>query len=195
MARRMVARTSGAVLGARGGRLRAAALLVALGVSLAACGSGASSSATTATPTLPGGQATATLSSATSAPRSSPTATPGSVAQSGSLDICEPVTPTPVSISVLPEIPAYPNGRLLLAESKDGNAEYGYCATDPVSTVAAFYTQALPGKDWQNIQTFTNLSTKNIIATRGANESVTITISPDTLRAGNTDLLIIVQGL
>lgn len=195
MARRMLARAGEAWSGAHQARLSAAGLFLVLGLLLAACSSGGSSGANTATPTIPIGQATATLASATNAPSSSPTASPGSVAQSGSLDICKPVTPTPVSISVLPEIPPYPNGRLLLAESKDGNAEYGFCASDPVSAVATFYTQALPGKGWQNIQTFTNLSTKNIIATRGANESVTITISPDTLQAGNTDLLIIVQGL
>ena len=195
MARRMVARTGGAWSAAHGARLSVVGLFVALGVLLAACASGGSSSAATATPTIPAGQATATLASATGTPAFLATATSGSVAQSGSLDICHPATPTPVTASVPPEIPPYPNGQLSLAESSDGNAEFGYCVSDSVSVVTAFYTGGLPGKGWQNIQTFANLSTENIIATRGATESLTITISPDTLQTGKTDLLVIVKGL
>jgi hypothetical protein len=195
MARRMMARADRTWRGAHMARLRAAGLLLALGLALVACDAGGSSSSATATSTVPAGQATVTPTSASGTPASSPTTSPGSVAQSGSLDICHPATPTPVTASIPQEVPPYPNGRLLLAQANGSDAEFGYCATDSVSVVTAFYTQGLPGKGWKNIQTFSNLSTVNIIATRGANESLTITISPDTLQAGNTDLLIIVKGL
>ena len=45
-----------------------------------------------------------------------------------------------------------------------------------------------------DLKTFMNLGTENVTATRGASETVTITVSPDTLQQGNTDLLIILQG-
>src|SRR5579859_3451435 len=196
MARRMVAQSGGASSGAHGVRLRATGLFVALGLLLAACGSGGSSSAATATSTIPAGQATATLASATTTPATNPTATPASVAQSGSLDICQPVTPTPVQISVPAEIPVYQSGQIKLAEANTttNTSEFGFCIPDSVSAVASFYTHALPGKGWDNLNTFINLGTENVTATRGSSETVTITISPDTLQQGNTDLLIILQG-
>ena len=104
-------------------------------------------SAATATATVPAGQATATLASATDTPASNPTATPASVAQSGSLDICQPVTPTPVQISVPAEIPVYQSGQIKLAEANTvtNTSEFGFCIPDTVSAVASFYAQALPG--------------------------------------------------
>jgi hypothetical protein len=194
MARRMVARTGGLWCGPRGGRLRAVGLIVALGLALAACGSGDTSSAPT--PTVPAGQATATLSVVTGTPGPSPTPLPGGAAQAGVQDICSPSSPLPVTTSVPAEIPAYANGKLQLAtQIGSDSAEFGYCTRDTVSAVAAFYTQGLAGKGWQNIQTFDNLSTVNIIGTRGDSENVTITIAPDVKLPGNTDLLIIVKGL
>ncbi len=191
MARRMVARAGGASCGAR---LRAAGLLVALGVLLVACASSGPSSATAGTPTTPTGLVTGTPTNDSGSP--TPTLSPGSVAQSGSLDICQPVTPTPVQIGVPAEIPVYQGGQLKLAEanSATNTAEFGFCISGTVSAVGTFYTQALPGKGWGAIKTYSNLGTENITATRGSSEMLTITISPDTLQSGNTDLLIILQG-
>ncbi|HEU0026659.1 MAG TPA: hypothetical protein VFQ25_06040 [Ktedonobacterales bacterium] len=194
MARRMVARAGETWRGPRGGRLRAAGLIVALGLALVACSSGDTSSAATPTATT-AGQATATLS-VSGTPSPSPTPLPGGAAQAGVQDICSPSSPLPVTTSVPAEIPAYANGRLQLAtQIGSDSAEFGYCTSDTVSAVATFYTQGLSGKGWQNIQTFDNLSTVNIIGTRGDSENVTITIAPDAKLAGNTDLLIIVKGL
>lgn len=194
MARRTVARAGWAWRGARGGRLRAAGLIVALGLALAACGSGDTSSASVK-PTVQVAVETATATvSGTPAP--TPTPLPGGAAQAGVQDICSPSSPLPVTTSVPAELPPYPTGHLQLA-TKIGSdsAEFGYCTPDSVNAVAMFYTQGLPGKGWQGLQTFNNLSTVNIIGTRGSNESVTITIAPDVKMPGNTDLLIIVKGL
>lgn len=176
----------------RGRRIRAITLLATLGLLLAACDAGGSSSAS-ASPTPFASQATATIPGA-SGP--TPTTVPGSVAQAGSIDICNPNQAPLIAASVPAEVPQYTNGQLRLAQPVgSGNLEIGYCTTDSVSVVGAFYVQALPGKGWQNIQTFHNLSTQNIIATRGSSETLTITASPDTLVSGDTNLLIIVKGL
>lgn len=81
----------------------------------------------------------------------------------------------------------------MLAEADGPISEFGYCIHDTVSAVANYYARSLPGKGWSDVQTYINLATENITATRG-NETLTITVSPDTLQSGNTDLLIILQG-
>ena len=177
---------------ARAQRRGAACALLALGLLLAACASGGPTGASSATPTLPA-EPTATLASGTGSGTPTPSPTPAGVAGSGSLDICQPVTPTPIQISVPAEIPVYPSGQIKLAEADGTTSEFGYCIPDTVSAVATFYVKALPGKGWSAVKTYVNLATENITATRG-NETLTITISPDTLQRGNTDLLIILQG-
>ncbi|HEY7974130.1 MAG TPA: hypothetical protein VID72_02210 [Ktedonobacterales bacterium] len=190
-----IARRSSAGRGASVRWPRTVGLLVALSLLLAACDVGGASGANS-TPTLPAGQATATLPGVSGTATPSPTPLSGGAAQAGATEICVPSAPLPISISVPAEIPPYPNGQLRLASAVgSNNADFGYCTPDSVSVVAAFYTQALPGKGWQNIQTFVNLGTENIIGTRGSGESVTITISPDSLQSSATDLLIIVKGL
>lgn len=194
MARRMVAwATDGAWSAAR---LRAVGLLLAFGFLLAACDSGGSTSANAApTPTLPLAQSTTTAPAGSGTGTASPSPTAAGVAGSGSLDICQPVTPTPVQISVPSEIPVYQSGQIKLAEANTATNtyEFGFCIPDTVSAVGTFYAQALPGKGWGALKTFTNLGTENITATRASSETVTITVSPDTLQQGNTDLLIILQ--
>ncbi|HZC05813.1 MAG TPA: hypothetical protein VE338_09240 [Ktedonobacterales bacterium] len=165
--------------------------LLALGVCalLAGCAAGSPSVAQTtpvatvtiappATPT-PGGPPTPTI-----------TPLPGSANLAGATDIC--TSPITVSTSLPPEIPPY-NGQLRLAQTSGGDAEFGYCSTDSVAAITSFYATQLPGKGWQNIQTFVNNATRNIIATRGG-ENLTITVSPDVVRTGSADLLIIVTG-
>jgi hypothetical protein len=122
-----------------------------------------------------------------------PTAT-GDVAGSGSLDICQPVTPTPVEASVPSEVPVYSTGTLKLAETNSAanTSEFGFCIPDSVANIGNFYAQQLLAKGWGSINTFNNLGTQNFTAKRGS-ESITITISPDTLQQGNCDLLIILQ--
>ncbi len=197
MARRMVARAGATGGGLRAGRSLALGSLLALGLMMAACGSGGSSSAaTTTTPTLPISQSTGTVLTTPGSGAPLPSPTSAGVAGSGSLDICQPVTPTPVQISVPTEIPIYQSGQIKLAEANPATStsEFGFCIPDTVSAVASFYTQALPGKGWANLKTFVNLGTENITATRGPSETVTITVSPDTLQSGDTDLLIIMQN-
>jgi hypothetical protein len=168
-----------------------ASLTLALALLLAACASGPTGGRS-ATPTLPS-EASATLAAGTSSGKPTPSPTPAGVAGSGSLDICQPVTPTPITISVPAEIPIYGSGQIKLAEADGPTSEFGYCIHDTVSAVGNFYAKALPGKGWSNVQVYVNLATENITATRGS-ETLTITVSPDTLQPGNTDLLIILQG-
>lgn len=196
MARRMVA----LVACCRGGLVVGA---LALALVLGGCDSGNTSGVNTTTPTLPIGQG-ATTPSATatgSGPVSAPTAT-SDHAGSGSLDICQPVTPTPVQIGVPPEVPVYGSGTLKLAESHTTTdpstnvttttSELGFCIPDNVANIGSFYTQQLPVKGWSVSPPFNNLGTENILATRGS-ESITITVSPDTIQQGSSDLLIILN--
>lgn len=161
------------------------ALTVGLSLSLAACDS-TTSVKTTAKATTTALVTTPTTSAA------GPTATPlpGSGNLVGATDIC--TAAVSVSTQLPADIPPY-NAQLRLAQSNNGNSEFGYCASASVDTIASFYAAQLPGKGWQNIQTFHNNATRNIIATRGS-ENLTITVSPDVLQQGNADLLIIVQG-
>ncbi len=176
-----------------GRRGRALICLLALGfsVTLAGCDTGAHSAAQAKTPTL----ATPTLAPPpTPTPGGAPTPTitplPGSGNLAGATDIC--TSAISVSTTLPPEVPAY-SGQLRLAETSGSNAEFGYCTSDNVDTIANFYKAQLPGKGWQQIQTFTNNATRNIIATRGS-ENLTITISPDVVQTGSSDLLIILTG-
>ena len=164
-------------------------LTLGLGATLAACGESATS-ATQPTPTVTGVSAPAASPTAGGPPTPTITPLPGSANLSGATDIC--TSPISVSTTLLPEIPPY-NGQLRLAETSNGNAEYGYCASASVDTITSFYVAQLPGKGWQNIQTFTNSASRNIIATRGS-EHLTITVSPDVVQTSNADLLIIVNG-
>ncbi len=171
------------------GRRWAALILLALGLgaTLAACGEAATS-------------ATRPMPTSTSAPAATPTTggppmptftpLPGAANLAGATDIC--TSPISVSAALLPEIPAY-DGQLRLAQASNGNVEYGYCASASVDAITSFFTAQLPGKGWQDIQTFTNNTSRNIIATRGG-ERLTITVSPDVVQTGDTDLLIIVNG-
>lgn len=165
-----------------------AALTLGFGVTLAACSS-SSGSAQQSTPTV---TASSSVTPTTGGPPA-PTATslPGSGNLAGVTDIC---TSKPnLTQPLLSELPAY-NAPLRLATQTTGGAhEYGYCVSAGVDTVLSFYTAQLPGKGWTHIQTFVNNATRNLIATRGA-EQLTITISPDVVQAGNADLLIIVSG-
>jgi hypothetical protein len=176
------------------GRWQALASVLALGlcVLLAACVPTAPSAARS-TPT-------ASAATATSAPPATPTMggpptptitpLPGAGNLAGATDIC--TSPISVSTTLPAEIPAY-SGQLRLAQSNNGDAEFGYCSGDSVDTITSFYTAQLPGKGWQSIQTFTNNATRNIIATRGG-ENLTITVSPDVVQTGSADLLIILTG-
>ncbi|MDE3228469.1 MAG: hypothetical protein KGO05_01210 [Chloroflexota bacterium] len=163
-----------------------AALALGMGAALVACGS--PSTASQATPT-----ATAASVASATPTAGGPTATPlpGSGNLAGVTDIC---TSKPnLTQTLRPELPAY-NANLRLATQTTGGAyEYGYCVSADVDTILKFYTAQLPGKGWTSIQTFINNATRNLIATRGA-EQLTITISPDVVQAGNADLLIIVSG-
>ncbi len=172
-------------------RRQVSATLVALGACalLVGCASGSTGSAR-GTPS-----ATATSAPpATPTPGGPPTPTvtplPGSANLAGATDIC--TTAISVSTTLPPEIPPY-SGQLRLAQSSGGAAEFGYCSTDSVATIAAYYSAQLPAKGWQNIQTFVNGGTRNIIATRGG-ENLTVTVSPDVVQTGSADLLIIETG-
>ncbi|HEX9035871.1 MAG TPA: hypothetical protein VF808_02675 [Ktedonobacterales bacterium] len=183
---------SGEVWRKRGGWSPLAVAILAAALGLGGCTSGSASATSTPTATLPSAQATATTPGGSSTTSATPTS--AGIAGSGSLDICQPVTPTPIQISVPPEIPVYSGSQIKLAEANNsGVSEFGFCIAGSVNSVAAYYQQALPSKGWTNLQTYTNLGTVNITAGR-ASEAVTITISPDTLQRGNTDLLIILQA-
>lgn len=161
------------------------ALTVGLSLTMAACDS------TTNVKTTAQVTSTALIATPTTG-AAGPTATPlpGSGNLVGATDICT------AAVSVLTQLPAdippY-NAQLRLAQSNNGNSEFGYCVSASVDTVASFYAAQLPGKGWQSIQSFHNNATRNLIATRGA-ENLTITVSPDVLQPGKADLLIIVQG-
>ncbi len=168
-----------------------ATLTLGLGATLAACSSGANTGAALATATPTSASAPAATATTGGPPTPTSTPLPGSANLAGVTDIC--TSKANVTKPLLPELPAY-NGQLRLATQTTGGAyEYGYCVTASVDTVTAFYKAQLPGKGWTNIQTFDNSATRNLIATRGA-EQLTITVSPDVVQAGNADLLIIVSG-
>lgn len=189
-----VAEASTARLARLLGPLALTLCLAALCLTLAACAG--SSGAQMATPPAGGPSADATISApaATTTPGgpATPTITPlpGSANLAGATDIC--TSPISVSTQLPAEIPAF-DGQLRLAQSSGGNSEFGYCSSASVQSIAAFFNTQLPGKGWQNIQTFTNNASRNLIATRGA-ENLTITISPDVVQTGNADLLIILTG-
>lgn len=164
-------------------------LILGMGATLAACGEAATSAQQPAA-TATSAQQPATATTVSGSPMPTMTPLPGSANLAGATDIC--TSPVSVSTALLPEIPAY-TGQLRLAEASNGNAVYGYCANASVDAITAFYTAQLPGKGWQNIQTFTNNTSRNIIATRGS-EHLTITVSPDVVQTNNADLLIIVNG-
>jgi hypothetical protein len=164
-------------------------LTLGLGATLAACGE-AGASATQPTPISTGISAPSATPTAGGPPTPTLTPLPGAANLAGATDIC--TAPISVATALLPEIPAY-DGQLRLAQASNGNAEYGYCVSATVDAVTAFYAAQLPAKGWQNIQTFTNSASRNIIATRGS-EHLTITVSPDVVQTSNADLLIIVNG-
>lgn len=171
------------------------ALGLALGIGLAACAptGGASPSATSGqtvgqgalTPTAPGVASTSGASSATVTPL------PGAANLAGATDIC--TSAVAVSAQLPADVPPY-HGDLRLGQTNNGDGVFGYCVTDSVAVVAAFYNAQLPGKGWSGIQTFTNDATRNLIATHGS-QSLTITVSPDVVQTGHSDLLIIVKGM
>lgn len=184
-------RVAGTSAGRRG-RVFICVLALGFGMALAGCDTGAHSAAQSQTP--------ASSATATEAPPPTPTQggpptptitpLPGAGNLAGATDIC--TSAISVSTTLPPEIPAY-SGQLRLAETSGANAEFGYCTSDGVDTIANFYKAQLPGKGWQQIQLFTNNATRNIIATRGS-ENLTITISPDVVQTGSSDLLIILTG-
>lgn len=165
-------------------------LTVGLSAALSACAT-AASSASTATPAPATTSAPAATPTLGGPPTPTITPLPGSNNLAGATDIC--TSPISVTTTLPAEIPPY-NGQLRLAETNNGAAEFGYCVGASVDTITAYYVAQLPGKGWQNIQTFTNDSTRNIIATRGS-ENLTITVSPDVVQVGNADLLIILTGM
>jgi hypothetical protein len=174
------------------GVLVAGALTLALALNGCASGNSSSVNSPTATP-IGQGQPTATPVETGGATTPGATAT-DNIAGSGSLDICQPVTPTPVEVGVPSEVPVYSTGTLKLAEANaaSNTSEFGFCIPDSVTNIGNFYAQQLPAKGWSSINTFNNLGTENLTAKRGS-ESITITISPDTLQQGKCDLLIILQ--
>lgn len=172
-------------------RRQASIALVSLG--LCALFTGCASSATGSVSATPSATATsAPVATVTPGGPPTPTVTPlpGSANLAGATDIC--TTPVSVSTTLPPEIPPY-NGQLRLAQASGGAAEFGYCTADSVAAITAYYVSQLPGKGWQNIQTFDNNATRNIIATRGS-ENLTVTVSPDVVQTGSADLLIIETG-
>lgn len=173
-------------------RRRALACLFALSLAtlLAACASAAPSVAKTTPPAATSTNAPPATPTLGGPPTPTFTALPGAGNLAGATDIC--TSAINVSTTLPPEIPPY-NGQLRLAQTNNGDAEFGYCSGDSVDTITSFYAAQLPGKGWQKIQTFTNNATRNIIATRG-NENLTITVSPDVIQTGSADLLIILTG-
>ncbi|HET9110754.1 MAG TPA: hypothetical protein VFN78_08015 [Ktedonobacterales bacterium] len=172
-------------------RRQASVALFALGICALLVGCAPSS--TVSTQTTPNATATsAPPATLTPGGPATPTVTPlpGSANLAGATDIC--TTPVSVSTTLPPEIPPY-TGQLRLAQTSGGAAEFGYCSSDNVATITSFYVAQLPGKGWQNIQTFENNATRNIIATRGS-ENLTVTVSPDVVQTGSADLLIIETG-
>jgi hypothetical protein len=182
-------RESGAKKAQRLATCAAGGALIALGLGLALAGCDTGGATSTRSPA-----ATATLSSmatTTTGPASQTgTALPGSGNLVGATDIC--TATVSVNTALPADIPAY-DAQLRLADTNNGNGEYGYCVNASVDAIASFYMTQLPGKGWQSIQKFDNNATRNIIASRGK-ENLTITVSPDVLQSGSTDLLIIEQG-
>jgi hypothetical protein len=159
-------------------------------VTLVGCDTGSTNAKHSATPAATATDAPPPTPTQGGPPTPTITPLPGAGNLAGATDIC--TSPISVSTALPSEIPPY-NGQLRLAETSGSNAEFGYCTSDNVDTVASFYKAQLPGKGWQNIQTFTNNATRNLIATRGA-ENLTITVSPDVVETGSSDLLIILTG-
>lgn len=176
----------------RGRRGRALLCALALGacVTLVGCDTGSTNAARSATPAATATDAPPPTPTQGGPPTPTITPLPGAGNLAGATDIC--TSPISVSTTLPPEIPPY-TGQLRLAETSGSNAEFGYCTSDNVDTVANFYKAQLPGKGWQDIQTFTNNATRNLIATRGG-ENLTITVSPDVVETGSSDLLIILTG-
>src|SRR6185312_10865338 len=167
----------GEIMGARNallarGRRQALVCLLALSFAalLAACAPAAPSVTSATTPAVTSTSAPPATPTFGGPPTPTATALPGGGNLAGATDIC--TSQISVATTLPAEIPAY-NGQLRLAQTNNGDAEFGYCTGDSVDTITSFYTAQLPGKGWQNIQTFTNNATRNIIATRG-NENLTI---------------------
>ena len=174
-----------------------AALCVAL--LLAAC-SGDSSARTTATPataqdsaTPIGAQGAQGASGAQRTPSLAITPVSGGAGVAGpSGDVCQ--QPAHVATALPASIPTYPGGDMRLAEQAEGIAFFGLCTADSPPAVAQFYAAQLPAKGWGQLQTSAIDSTQILTAAQG-NAHVDVTIQPDPLVAGKTQIVIQATGL
>lgn len=188
---------------ARAGQRRATycgvALTLTLALVLAGCGGGgAAVPAAELTPAASAVARTSGTPGATSgaggAPTAPATATPAATITpitgarvAGAQDICS----QPASVSAQPpaSIPVYPGAQLHASQASGANAFFGFCTQAEVSAIAQFYTQQLPGKGWSSLSTNNIASIKQVLATRNQVQ-LTVTISPDALTAGETDIFV-----
>lgn len=170
----------------------AAALCVAL--LLAAC-SGDSSARAASTPTTAPAGATPTGALGTPDVQRTPSFTPvsgGAGVAGPSGDVCQ--QPAHVAAALPASIPPYPGGDMRLAEQAQGIAFFGLCTADSPPAVAQFYAAQLPAKGWGQLQASAIDSTQILTAARG-NAHVDVTIQPDPLVAGKTQIVIQATGL
>lgn len=172
----------------------AAAFCVAL--LLAAC-SGDSSARTAATPATAAVGATPGGAGGTPGAQRTPslgiTPVSGGAGVAGpSGDVCQ--QPAHVAAALPASIPPYPGGDVRLAEQAQGIAFFGLCTADSPPAVAQFYAAQLPAKGWGQLQASAIDSTQILTAAQG-NAHVVVTIQPDPLVAGKTQIVIQATGV
>ncbi len=175
---------------ARGGMLAVTVVLsILVAALLAACASGGNVQITPVA--SPAGTAPATLALApTPSPTTSLVSTPG--AQQGEAEFC--AQPPSVSAQLPPSIPAYPGAELRIGQASGGFGLFGLCTQDGVSAVAAYYASQLPSHGWQQVQSTSISSVRQVSANR-AGAAVSITIQPDAQLAATTDIIVQTTGL
>lgn len=175
----------------------AAVAMLCVALLLAACTGDSSARTSAGTPAAARGSATPGGGQGTPGAQRTPvigvTPVDGGVGVAGpSGDVCQ--QPAHVAAALPASIPAYPNGDLRLAEQAQGVAFFGVCAADGPATVAQFYAAQLPAKGWGQLQSSAIDSTQILTAAQG-DAHVVVTIQPDPLVAGKTQIVIQATGV
>ena len=169
-------------------------LIVVLALLLAACdsqSSGTSAPPSNAAPTSTSALAGGPGPTAAASPSAQATTT-GATGQVGFNSVCS--QPAGVTAQLPASIPAYPGARLQISQAQGGNALYGLCSSDGRAAIAAFYAAQLPAKGWGQLQASAIDSTQILTAAQG-NAHVVVTIQPDPLVAGKTQIVIQATGV
>lgn len=170
----------------------AAALVIGVAVSLAACASGGSvggSASTTSGATQTTTGTTAGLPTTATDQGATPTTTaisgPSSLGGSGAL--CAQTAN--VTAQLPSDIPAYTGAQLRVSENANGYELFGYCTSASPNAVMSFYTSQLPTNGWQQITTSSVQFVQQLLAVNG-NTHLALSVEPDPTQSGETDIII-----